>query len=1009
MSTSIADFWKLLEKSRLVGAEHCAALAQQFGQIKGVNQQGNAQTLAEWLVTQQAISRYQAKVLLSGKSGPFFYGGFVLFDRISEGPLKSCFRALHPASRHTVALSFFDAEARPEEWEAAGRTLQTAAAWLGHPHLQDIYQLQEQNKKRCTVIGDQQGISLDKVLAKQQRLPAHEACRIVREMLLGLNVIHQTGAVHGAIRPVNIILAPGTNQAVLLQPPIARPFWPIPGTVDLSPYTSAQLMAQVDYMAPELAHAGIPASPVSDIYATGCLLYQLLSGRPPFPGGEVAAKFMRHASEPIHPLEPLGVPPQLAQVVMYMMAKDPSIRYQSAAQLIEALTHFVDPQALQVMPQVPGSLAPFLGWLQTQPKLPESLQAASQQSHEPSFAGASAFGSPNFGGPAEATSSFEMQGSAPAANLFGSTTGQPRAASSPQLIAERIAAKKRKSQQQLLIAAGSIAALMLIAFIVYKVTSGGEEVATKDPEKPAVHQPAQTKTSVVTPVPGKTPEQTATAVNPTPTSPPKAAEPEKASTIVDDGKALWASPTNGQPLSFLELPPSSQFFMSMRPWDFLNKNRIFLKVLAAAGPAVELGRAKAEADLGLNFSDINLLQVAWVAPENSLIPVYYVRLKNREAFDKWQTSFGSAQAVMVGDKSVKQGPKLMYYWPPEDNNMRLIAAYPAQMQEMLTNPGRPHPKVERILKKTDDQRLFNLILTTNFLFQNGASAMPGQEAAIKMFEKVLSYDTEALSLSLHLDDQNFFTELRMLAAPGQSATEAASLFKGKLRTWEPDANDFVSTVLQKNNQEYGYKFLFALPKKIGKFVQMTRADEDEGMVTVRTYLNASAAEHLVQGVELALAYSGTGAAAPLLAAGAQPAAGTPGTPVAAAQPTGNTPADKLKKVVSLTFDRDTLEKSMVMLGEELGMPIEIIGTDLQLEGITKNQSFGLDEKNKTGSEILQVIMKKANIDGKLVYIIKPKSPGGEDMLFITTRSAVAKRKDTLPPELVIDAKPPAKK
>ncbi len=116
---------------------------------------------------------------------------------------------------------------------------------------------------------------------------------------------------------------------------------------------------------------------------------------------------------------------------------------------------------------------------------------------------------------------------------------------------------------------------------------------------------------------------------------------------------------------------------------------------------------------------------------------------------------------------------------------------------------------------------------------------------------------------------------------------------------------------------------------------------------------------------------------------AAPAVGTGGTP-APAQPTGNTPADKLKKVISLTFDRDTLEKSMVMLGEELGTPIEILGGDLQLEGITKNQSFGLDEKNKTGSEILQVIMKKANPDGKLVYIIKPKTPGGEDMIFITT-------------------------
>lgn len=341
--------------------------------------------------------------------------------------------------------------------------------------------------------------------------------------------------------------------------------------------------------------------------------------------------------------------------------------------------------------------------------------------------------------------------------------------------------------------------------------------------------------------------------------------------------------------------------------------------------------------------------------------------------------------------------------------MRMIAAYPTQMQELLTAPGRTHPKVEKLLKFSDEQRLLNLIVSTNYLFADGASALPGQLPLIKKVEQALSYDTTALSLSVHLDDQNFFTELKMQPSASHTPNQAAMLFKEQMRGWEAGATSFVGEALQKNNQAYGFNVLMGLPRRIGKFTSMTRADEDQGVVVVRSYLNAAAAEHLMQGVELALAYSGTGAGAPQLAMGtAAPAAGAGGT-TAPAQPTGNTPADKLKKVISLTFDRDTLEKSMVMLGEELGTPIEIIGGDLQLEGITKNQSFGLDEKNKTGSEILQVIMKKANPDGKLVYIIKPKAPGGEDIIFVTTRSAVEKRKDKLPPELVIEAKPPAKK
>ena len=1002
MSTSIAEFWKLLEKSRLVGTEHCHALAEQYGQIKGVSQQGNAQTLAEWLVTQQAISRYQAKVLLAGKSGPFFYGGYVLFDKVADGPLRSCFRALHPASRHIVALNFFDEQTSPDEWAAAAETVLTAAAWHGHPHLQDLYQLQEQGKKRFAVVADQPGISLDKVLAKHQRLPPHEACRIVREMLLGLNTMHQSGAVHGAIRPVNVILAPETNQAVLLQPPIARPFWPIPGTVDLTPYTNEQLLVQVDYMAPELAHAGIPASPVSDIYAAGCLLYQLLSGRPPFAGGEVAAKFMRHASEPVQPLEPLGVPPQLAQVVMYSMAKDPSIRYQSAAQLIEALTYFVDPRALQVVPQVAPTLSPFLGWLQEQPAIPTALDHALYGTPPTEQFAAPGFPAVDFGGPARGT------GRDPRMMELG---GAGNGSSSESLVA-MLAERKRKSQQKMLFGGIAVLAVLMITFIIYKSTSR----ETTPDEDVAVNTPAPT------PDKGKNPPPTPTSIltqGKVPPEPPPMEQPmapvaetkapageEKTALIADDGKTLWASPTSGTPLNFSELPSSAQIFMSLRPWDLLNKNR-GPKFFAAAGPLAELGRAKVEAEVGLNFNEINLLQIAWVADGGALTPVYYVRAKDRAAAEKWKQNLGSPKPEMIGDKSVGRGAKLMYYWPAADNGMRLIATYPKQMEQLIKEPGRAHQKVERLLAQSDETRLFNLILTTNYLFTDGADAIPGQKPLVKLFEQILSYDTQALSLSLHLDDQSFFTELKMLPAAGQGAKQAALLFMEKVRHWEPGTTTFVGEALQKNNQAYGFNVLMALPRRIGKFAQQVRADEDNGVVVVRSYVNADAAAHLMQGTELALAYSGTGAGSPQLALGAPAAGGT--TPGAPAAPTGNTPADKLKKVISLTFDRDTLEKSMVMLGEELGTPIEIIGGDLQLEGITKNQSFGLDEKNKTGSEILQVIMKKANPDGKLVYIIKPKVPGGEDVIQITTRSAVAKRGDKLPPELVIETKPAAKK
>ena len=77
------------------------------------------------------------------------------------------------------------------------------------------------------------------------------------------------------------------------------------------------------------------------------------------------------------------------------------------------------------------------------------------------------------------------------------------------------------------------------------------------------------------------------------------------------------------------------------------------------------------------------------------------------------------------------------------------------------------------------------------------------------------------------------------------------------------------------------------------------------------------------------------------------------------------------------------------------MPIVIRGADLQLDGITKNQSFGLDERDKPADAILRTILARSNPDGKLVYVVRSKD--GVESIEITTRAAAANRGDTLPP------------
>jgi hypothetical protein len=136
------------------------------------------------------------------------------------------------------------------------------------------------------------------------------------------------------------------------------------------------------------------------------------------------------------------------------------------------------------------------------------------------------------------------------------------------------------------------------------------------------------------------------------------------------------------------------------------------------------------------------------------------------------------------------------------------------------------------------------------------------------------------------------------------------------------------------------------------------------------------------GTELALAESAGG--------GSVASAEAPKSP--------QTIAERLKQVTSLRFANEPLEKSLAILADDIGIKIEVLGVDLEADGITRNQAIvNLDENNRPASEIFRSIMLKANPDGKLVYVIRAGADGTE-ILTITTRAAVAKRGDKLPPE-----------
>jgi hypothetical protein len=243
--------------------------------------------------------------------------------------------------------------------------------------------------------------------------------------------------------------------------------------------------------------------------------------------------------------------------------------------------------------------------------------------------------------------------------------------------------------------------------------------------------------------------------------------------------------------------------------------------------------------------------------------------------------------------------------------------------------------------------------------------------------------TKAISFSFHLTD-NLFAELRVYDNFGQAAQKAARELERRVAQLPKQVSNYVRDLQM---SPYSKPVLWDYKDQLDVLHRFTRLGVDGKQIVFRTYLPVVAAHNLALGAHLALLEN--------------PGSGAAVATVASSQ-TSNKPqtvAERLKKKTTLSFPRNTLEMSMKLLGDDIGVEIIILGNDLREEGITKNQSFGLDEKEQPADEILRKIMKLANPDGKLVYIIKPKEGGGEDVLYVTTRGAVKKRGDKLPPEL----------
>ena len=280
-------------------------------------------------------------------------GSYEITGRLGAGGMGIVYRARDRKLKRDVAIkclpeTFAEDPDRAERFQREAEVL----ASLNHPHIGAIYDLQEVGSARFLVLELVEGETLAQRLAHGGAIALDEAIAFARQIAEALEAAHDQGVIHRDLKPSNIHVTPAGKIKVLdfglakiLEPPRAGLHLSESPTV-MSGATGRVLLGTAAYMSPEQAR-GQEAGRVSDIWAYGCVLFEMLTGRRAF-GGETATDILANVLklEPDWAALPKDTPPGIRRLLRRCLQKDKKGRLHDIADArIELEDLVVEPSA----------------------------------------------------------------------------------------------------------------------------------------------------------------------------------------------------------------------------------------------------------------------------------------------------------------------------------------------------------------------------------------------------------------------------------------------------------------------------------------------------------------------------------------------------------------------------------------------------------------------------------------------------------------------------------------
>lgn len=282
------------------------------------------------------------------------FGGYTIVEHLGKGGMGDVYKAVQSGLERVVALKILPSLlARSPEFSERFFTEAYAISRLQHQNIVTIYDYGDENGQKFIAMQYVQGTTLSKLIQNEKKLDYERIIAITKQICRGLKYAHQNEIVHRDIKSGNIMVEPG-DKVFISDFGIAK-------VIDApSITTTGMAMGTPEYMAPEQCEGGV-VDGQSDIYALGIIIYEMVTGRPPFLADTPLAVAYKqvHETPPLLGKKASNVPPRLELIVAKCLKKSKADRYQNADDLLKDLdsAHFdVAPEMATVKSQVPSDL-----------------------------------------------------------------------------------------------------------------------------------------------------------------------------------------------------------------------------------------------------------------------------------------------------------------------------------------------------------------------------------------------------------------------------------------------------------------------------------------------------------------------------------------------------------------------------------------------------------------------------------------------------------------------------